>query len=172
MKSKLLMSGLVVAVIGFPLTAMASDQDCFPICAEPAKAQIKSLPPAEITTDTITVAAPRETDDTRLPTRCNNSFMKKADELEARSKSLREIVGHIRSPQGLAIKLVNDHVVKLPAWVGYAMDPVGSIKHRVIDQVKTRAKDAMRNGESCPITPAPAPETVYPEIDIYGGVSA
>jgi hypothetical protein len=33
--------------------------------------------------------------------------------------------------------------VKIPAWVGYAMDPVGSLKNRAMDEVRTRAKSAI-----------------------------
>jgi hypothetical protein len=29
------------------------------------------------------------------------------------------------------------------------MDPLGSIKHRAIDEVRTRAKDAMVDGKGC-----------------------
>ncbi|MCY7388634.1 MAG: hypothetical protein LH481_11320, partial [Burkholderiales bacterium] len=57
------------------------------------------------------------------------------------------------------IKLVNDHIVKIPAWIGFAMDPVGSLKHMAIDEVRTRAKEIIvsNSGSACETATVIAP---------------
>lgn len=106
----------------------ANDSACFPMC--------QSSTPAIEAEAEVEVKAPKAD-------ACNSqssSLIKQAEQLNDRVKPIKEIVGYVRSPQGLAIKLVNDHVVKIPAWVGYAMDPVGSLKNRAMDEVRTHAK--------------------------------
>jgi hypothetical protein len=105
----------------------ANDDACFPMCGETMAAQTAEIEPPKADA-------------------CNSqssNLIKQAEQLNDRVKPIKEIVGYVRSPQGLAIKLVNDHVVKIPAWVGYAMDPVGSLKNRAMAEVRTRAKSAI-----------------------------
>lgn len=139
-KSAAVIAPLVIAIIASFAASSARAQDaqqqpvnandsaCFPMCKS-----IESAPTVEAEVE---VKAPK-TD------ACNSqssSLIKQAEQLNDRVKPIKEIIGYVRSPQGLAIKLVNDHVVKIPAWVGYAMDPVGSLKNRAMDEVRTRAK--------------------------------
>jgi hypothetical protein len=105
----------------------ANDEACFPMCKEVAAVEAIETAPPKV-----------DACDTESP-----SLIKQAEQLNDRIKPIKEIVGYVRSPKGLAIKLVNDHVVKIPAWVGYAMDPVGSLKNRAMDEVRTRAKTAI-----------------------------
>lgn len=119
-----------VALAGFLSTAAsASDIDCFPLCPESTTQEQKEI------------TAPAET--------CGNSLVDKAESLNNKLKPAKEIAGYIRSPQGLAIKMVNDHVVKIPAWVGYAMDPVGSLKNRAIGEVRSRVKEQLLPARNC-----------------------
>jgi hypothetical protein len=133
-KSATVIAPLVIAIIASfaassaraqdtqPQPVNANDSACFPMCSSNIPAAEAEAPKADA---------------------CNNqssSLIKQAEQLNDRAKPIKEIVGYVRSPQGLAIKLVNDHVVKIPAWVGYAMDPVGSLKNRAMDEVRTRAK--------------------------------
>jgi hypothetical protein len=133
-KSAIIIAPLVIAITASfvassaraqdtqPQPVNANDSTCFPMCAS--------------STPTVEVETPKAD-------ACNSqssSLIKQAEQLNDRAKPIKEIVGYVRSPQGLAIKLVNDHVVKIPAWVGYAMDPVGSLKNRAMDEVRTRAK--------------------------------
>lgn len=114
----------------------ANDDACFPMCSGAAVVQATSTEPPK--TETCRTES--------------SGLIKKAEQLNDRVKPIKEIVGYVRSPQGLAIKLVNDHVVKIPAWVGYAMDPMGSLKNRAMDEVRTRAKSAIglnNKAESC-----------------------
>jgi hypothetical protein len=80
--------------------------------------------------------------------------MKAADDLNDKVKPVRDIIGYVRSPQGLAIKLVNDHIVKIPAWIGYAIDPLGSIRRQAMSEVRSRVRDAMSDENACAIAPA------------------
>ncbi len=134
-KASTVIAPLIIAIIisfaaataGAQQPVNANDEACFPMCQE-----ITAVEAIEIASPNIDACG------TESP-----SFIKQAEQLNDRVKPIKEIVGYVRSPQGLAIKLVNDHVVKIPAWVGYAMDPVGSLKNRAMDEVRTRAKSAM-----------------------------
>jgi hypothetical protein len=140
-KSTNVIAPLIVAIIASFATSSAHAQDaqqqpvnandsaCFPMCQS-------STPVIEAEVE---IKAP-------IADACNSqssNLIKQAEQFNDRVKPIKEIVGYVRSPQGLAIKLVNDHVVKIPAWVGYAMDPVGSLKNRAMDEVRTRAKSAI-----------------------------
>jgi hypothetical protein len=103
--------------------AFADDFDCFPLC-ETAK-----VAPCVASSD-----APSQA----------NVAIEKIENANNKLKPIKEIAGYIQSPQSLAIKLVNDHVVKIPAWVGYAIDPVGAIKNKAIGEVRERAKTALK----------------------------
>lgn len=147
MKSRLRVGSLMVVGIGMSLNASASEIDCFPMCAEPAKVEVNATAPTE--------GWPG--DATRIS--CNGSLVKQVEALNDKIKPIREIVGYVRSPQSLAIKLVNDHIVKIPPWIGFAMDPVGSLKHLAIDEVRTRAKEVIvsNSGSACENAPVIAP---------------
>jgi hypothetical protein len=165
MKRKLLAGSLMVTFLGLPMAAMASEQDCFPLCAEPAKAETKSVATeattAEVKLDPVYITAHRDVIiDVQAATSCDSGLMKTADDINDKVKPIREIVGYVRSPQGLLIKLVNDYVIKIPAWIGYAMDPLGSLKHKAIDEVRTRARDAANEGSACAAESAdPVPDS-------------
>ena len=98
--------------------------DCFPLCPQ-------AVTNADAAEPVINV--------------CEFAMVRQADALNDQIKPIKEIVGYVRSPQGLAIKLVNDHVVKIPKWVGYAVDPVGSIKQRAMREVKDHARGSTRH---------------------------
>ncbi len=122
------------AEVGANIEVNVNDSECFPMC-KPA-----ATPTA---TSAIDVEPLKETT-------CGGQsidLIKQAEQLNDRVKPIKEIVGYIRSPQGLVIKLVNDHVVKIPAWVGYAVDPVGSLKNRAVGEIRSvvteRAKKAI-----------------------------
>ena len=67
--------------------------------------------------------------------RCNRTCLQNVKAVRGESNMLRnssaqiepdkDLVGYVRSPKGLAVKLVNDHLFKIPGWVGFALDPVG-----------------------------------------------
>ncbi len=155
MRCKLLVGLLIVTYCGLPLTAIASEMDCFPLCTASVNAQTKAETDVETKFDGLNTLATREADfATASPESCESSLMKSAEVMSDKVKPIREIIGYVRSPQSLAIKLVNDHIVKIPAWIGYAMDPLGAIKRQVIGEVRTRAKDAMAGDNACVIVPS------------------
>ena len=130
----------------------AAIEDCVGRCAEnteknAAKITHTATPAVvAVVVDEVTVTAKRESAMTP-ESLCNQSkqdhFVAQAESLNDQIKPIKALIGYVRSPQGLAIKLVNDHVVKIPDWVGYAMDPLGSIKNKAMDKVTTRAKSAL-----------------------------
>lgn len=162
MKRKL--TTLLIAVLYLPLTAMANDIDCFPLCAEPLKDETKIELIVDTKIEAAIVVAPREAA-AITPKLCESGLVKQVEELNDKIKPIKEIIGYVRSPQGLAIKLVNDHIVKIPPWVGYAMDPIGSVKRRVIDEVRTRAKQALFPATACVAEPAANSATTVDAVD-------
>jgi hypothetical protein len=122
------------------LTAAASEGDCFPMCEDAVAEEPK---PAEI----------------RI---CDLPGARAVEEINNQVQPIKEVVGYVRSPQGLAVKLVNDHLFKIPPWIGYAMDPVGSLKQRAIKEVRTRAKELVGLNKDQGCTPAEAPAAKAP----------
>lgn len=115
----------------------ATENDCFPAC--PATVETKA--------EAVAVEAPAESTPACAKQGKVQEIAESAEKLNDQIKPAKEIIGYVRSPQGLAMKLVNDHVVKIPAWVGYAVDPVGSLKSKAMDEVRTRAKSAIGLGK-------------------------
>lgn len=138
MKSRSRVGSLMVFGLAMALNANASEMDCFPMCPE-HKVEVSAAVPIE--------GGPGE----MTGKSCDDGLVKQVEALNDKVKPIREIVGYVRSPQGLAIKLVNDYIVSIPAWIGFAMDPVGSLKHMAIDEVRTRAKAAIvsSSGSAC-----------------------
>lgn len=135
MKRNALDKFAVIAALSFASMAVtashASELDCFPACADAvATANKASEQKCDASSDAAKTSA--------------RNAMEKIESVNEQIKPVKEIAGYIRSPQGLAVKLVNDHVVKIPAWVGYAIDPVGSIKNRAINEVRTRTKESLK----------------------------
>jgi hypothetical protein len=147
--------------------AQATENDCFPACAA-----VPSTAPDAEKVEPKTDTAPTATAD-ESPTACAKQskaqeLAQSAEKLNDQIKPVKEIIGYVRSPQGLAMKLVNDHVVKIPAWVGYAVDPVGSLKNKAMDEVRTRAKSAIGLGKpsacvsDAPVEAAPISADLLP----------
>lgn len=136
-----------MALLGLCLTAnvaRADESACFPLCEQ---AQ------TTVATTVATTTCAQNADS-------NGSMQQTINQIESindKVKPLKEVVGYIRSPQGLAVKLVNDHVIKIPTWVGYALDPVGALKNKAIGEVRDRAKSALKASVTC--MPAVAPVT-------------
>lgn len=81
------------------------------------------------------------------------------EKLNAQIEPDKDLVGYVRSPQGLAVKLVNDHLFKIPGWVGFALDPVGTLKQKAIDEARSRAKDLLKSDdEACKARPDTLPD--------------
>jgi hypothetical protein len=159
---------LTLTVLGLPLTAMASDLECFPLCADPAKVDANM----NATLATIEVVSGRNAVEANALSACDSGFMKSAEEFGDSVKPIKDLVGYVRSPQGLAIKLVNDHIVKIPAWIGYAMDPLGSIKRQAMGEARTLARDAMSDGSGCEVSPVEISVDLASTIEAIEAVDA
>lgn len=168
MKRTLLVGTSMLALMGLSMAATASDWDCFPLCAAPKPAAVANLK----TTDVVPAASAESIHETAAITSCDSALMRAADELNDKVKPVRDVIGYVRSPQGLAIKLVNDHIVKIPAWIGYALDPLGSIKRQAMGEVRTRARDAMADENACAIAPAGDSPDVAGALDAIETVDA
>ena len=165
MKRKFLLGTLIAAVFGLPLSAMASDLDCFPMCAEPAKADAVAAAKRDAVDATNEWASGEIIIVLPVQRSCDSGFVKTAEDIDDKVRPIREIVGYVRSPQGLAIKLVNDHIVKTPAWIGYVMDPLGSIKRQAIGEIRARAKNAIIDANACTSVPGNEPADAANAVD-------
>jgi hypothetical protein len=93
--------------------AYADAYDCFPACREPAAAPAKAA---------INL--------------CEHRAVREVARIERDLKPVKQIYDIATNPTGFAIKQVNDHVVHIPPWVGYAMDPKGAIRAKVMDRAR------------------------------------
>jgi len=56
-------------------------------------------------------------------------------------KPVKELYDIATNPTGFAIKVVSSQVgVKVPRWVGYAMDPQGAVRAKVVKEVRKELK--------------------------------
>jgi hypothetical protein len=135
--------------------AHAESTDCFPLCATQ---NVEDAAPAEPANTQLNEEQRTAACRNPLGGLSDNALVHKAESLNARVKPVKEIVGYIRSPQGLAVKLVNDHIVRIPAWVGYAADPVGSLKSRAMSEAKSRARALVSPDAGCKAEPGFNPD--------------
>jgi len=168
MKGNFLIGTLFTIAVALPSAASTMEIDCADCIVAVVQApavQGGTAARAE-TLEPITVVASQENTDGAARPSCDSGLARRADEINQKIRPLREIAGYVRSPQGLAIKLVNDHVMKIPAWVGYAMDPVGSLKNKALDEVRNRAKDAMKSTSACAESADAKPAAADVKVDI------
>lgn len=96
------------------------------------------------------------------------------DQLEAASAKVKQVkdwVNLIQSPAGLALKLVNDHVVHIPDWVGYVADPKGAVKNKVMSLARREVKKAVGLDRPC-ITAVPDDATLPEPESVDSSVHA
>jgi hypothetical protein len=121
---------LAVARPGF---ADTNPEDCFPVCPQAPAADASAAQTAS------TAQEPQS------PATCPATarLVQRAESVNARIAPVKELAGYVRSPQGLAVKLVNDHVFRIPAWVGFALDPLGTLKRKALEEVRSQAKTVL-----------------------------
>ena len=142
MKRKFNTAAVILILLAAPITASARHSDgnpeeCFPACKS-VKAEIEEAPDQTGTPQ----SSPAPSQSPRV---CSSTAgrVNDVENINSQIRPVKEWVGYVRSPQGLAVKLVNDHLFKIPGWVGFALDPVGAIKHKAVDQVRQRTKDLL-----------------------------
>ena len=100
--------------------------DCFPLCAAPVEA------PAG-----------------KVANLCEHRAVRAAARLDRKLAPVKEAVEIATNPTGFALRQVNEHVVRIPRWVGIAMDPRGYVKNRAIAYVRHEAKQAVGVEKDC-----------------------
>ena len=168
MKLNLTVACLVAtsAVYFVPLKAAAADV-AVAAAVSTAEATVQ-LEAVDIKPAAVVAPAPLSVSAGACVNEARDGVVAQAEALNERIKPIKEIVGYVRSPQGFAIKMVNDHVMKIPAWVGYAIDPLGSLKNKAMDQVKTSARVAMgldhKGAKNCSAVPGPDLSTTSADV--------
>ena len=71
---------------------------------------------------------------------CAHEAVREVARLNNELKPVKELYGIVTNPTGFALKQVNDHVIHIPKWVHYAMDPRGAIRAKVIDRARDELK--------------------------------
>ncbi|MFM9970309.1 MAG: hypothetical protein ACKVQK_18110 [Burkholderiales bacterium] len=139
-------TALLIALFAATTAVHAKQSDgnpevCFPLCeAEMPEASNDLTQDADKAASEPTAMASKSCDGSA-------GLVQNLEKLNAQIKPAKDLVGYVRSPQGLAVKLVNDHLFKIPGWVGFALDPVGTIKRNAIDEIRGRAKELLKGGD-------------------------
>jgi len=133
------------ALAALSSSAFAEIEDCFPQCARPAP-----------------VVPPQSGEGL-----CQFAAVREAARIDHELKPVKRLVGIVTNPTGFAIQQVSDHVVHIPAWVGYAMDPRGAIRAKVVDLARDQVKKAAGLQNDC-IVPAAGDKEAVPEVEATG----
>ena len=80
---------------------------------------------------------------------CDYGAVRDAERVSEKLKPAREIYDIALNPTGFAMKMVDEHVVHIPKWVGIAMDPKGAARSYVIDRVRDAAKKQVGLARDC-----------------------
>ena len=80
---------------------------------------------------------------------CEHKAVREVAKIEKQLRPAKEIVGYVTNPTGFALKMVNDHVVHIPKWVGIAMDPKGYVRGKAVEYVRKEAKKAVGVDKDC-----------------------
>jgi len=114
-------------------------------------------------------AIPAARADTGAIDLCAHGAVREVAKIDHDLKPVKEIYGIVTNPTGFALKQVNDHVVHIPKWVGYAIDPQGAVRARVMDMARAELKRQVGLREGCAgrldedaITEVPDPTTLLP----------
>ncbi len=143
MRFRSLIACAALAALSSP--AFAEIEDCFPQCARPEA-----------------VAPPQSGEGL-----CQFGVVREAARINRDLAPVKRIVGIVTNPTGFAIKQVNDHVVHIPAWVGYAMDPRGAIRAKVVDLARDQVKKAAGLQNDC-VLPAGGEKEAVPAVEAAG----
>jgi hypothetical protein len=148
---------IAALIISFSVVIAGAQEAVQPSQPLTAEVSAEALPAVEISATKLSCK----------PVSAAGDLVSKSEALGEKTKPLRDAVGYVRAPQTLALKLVNDHIVKIPAWVGYVTDPVGTVKNRVIGEARTRVTASVKQSLATPQDPAcAATESSSPETSV------
>jgi hypothetical protein len=120
----LLGSTLLLAMV--PCAYADGSGDCFPMYPEPV------------------AVAPGKTADL-----CAYGVVREVARIDRDLAPVKKVVGAVTNPTGFALEQLDKHVVHIPRWVGYALDPRGAIRAKVMDRVRHEAKKAVGLENDC-----------------------
>jgi hypothetical protein len=140
-----------ILIVAAPVYAESDQYDCFPICPRPA------------------VEQPRIN-------LCEHRAVREVARIDRQLAPVKEAVDIATNPTGFALKQVDKRIVHIPPWVGYAMDPKGTIKAKVVERVRNEMKKEVGLQHECAdedaldgATSAPVPEKATP-ADFFGTI--
>lgn len=100
---------------------------------------------------------------------CDHQVVREAVKIEQDLRPVKRIYDIAMNPTGFVIGKVSEEVgVKIPKWVGYAMDPKGSARNYVMKRVREEVKKNVGLSNDCAVAPElddesegpfPTPET-------------
>lgn len=92
---------------------------------------------------------------------CEHKAVQEVARIDRELKPVKELYDIATNPAGFAIKVVGAQVgVKIPRWVGYAMDPQGAVRAKVAREVRKELKRNVGLEDDCA---AELDETIVPE---------
>ena len=72
---------------------------------------------------------------------CEHKAVQEVARIERDLRPVKELYDIATNPTGFAIKVVSAQAgVKIPRWVGYAMDPQGAVRTKVMKEVRKELK--------------------------------
>ena len=80
---------------------------------------------------------------------CDYAAVREAARVNESLRPVKEAYEIVVNPTGYAIHLVDAHVVHIPKWVGFAMDPKGAIRAKAIAYVRDQAKANVGLADEC-----------------------
>lgn len=80
---------------------------------------------------------------------CEHRAVREAARLDAKLKPAKDVYEIATNPTGYALKLVDRHVVPIPKWVGFAMDPQGYVRGAAMKKVRHELKKQVGLHEEC-----------------------
>ena len=117
-------AALLPVVLLSAVPAWADAYDCFPTCVEaPAKNARIDL--------------------------CRHQVVRDVARADRDLKPVKELYEAATNPTGFALKQINDRVVHVPPWVGYAVDPRGAIKAKVMERARGELKKQVGLEHEC-----------------------
>ena len=104
----------------------ADTYDCFPTCTK------TSAPPAD-----------------RIVNLCEHKAVREIARIDRDLKPVKDVYEIATNPTGFALKMVSEHVVPIPRWVGYAMDPQGAARAAVMKRARKELKKQVGLQQDC-----------------------
>jgi hypothetical protein len=80
---------------------------------------------------------------------CEHKAVREVAKVEKQLRPAKELVGYVTNPTGFALKMVNDHVVHIPKWVGIAMDPRGYVRGKAVEYVRKELRKSVGVDKDC-----------------------